>query len=425
MTSKLNINVLITFKFTEDEDLINRNIQELQQTVSYFKFDNEYGWVSCSPFRIDLQTIDSNQSNFNLENVSMVSKDRTGFILIRGKLPMKYWSTVKNLDFVMGIYRDTKIQLTKASHSYRDTSKITISTIRRELGIDKIWNSGFKGEGISIGIVDYGIEKNNNSTNYPNFNNLYGGYPESNFGTISESNGHGNMVGHDVLAIAPKVKLYDIRISELSLGDMALAYEWALKEFKATNHPKILTNSWALYNKYTDLSYAYDMEHPFTQFVEKVMSEGMIVLFAAGNCGVEDSVGKCGNCHGYNNSIWGANSHPNVITVGAVSLKKSKSNNLKINTLNYSSKGAGSLSKWKPDLCCFSEFTLKNFTHTGTSVSTPLVAGICALLLQKNPTLTQNEIHKILTENCDLLNSNWNFQSGAGIINAWRAFSAI
>jgi len=52
---------------------------------------------------------------------------------------------------------------------------------------------------------------------------------------------------------------------------------------------------------------------------------------------------------------------------------------------------------------------------SGTSVATPIVAGVCALLIQKYPRITPNQLKYILLNNCQTLTKNHNFE-GYGII---------
>ena len=63
----------------------------------------------------------------------------------------------------------------------------------------------------------------------------------------------------------------------------------------------------------------------------------------------------------------------------------------------------------------------------GTSSSTPLVAGICALILSANPDLTAREVKEILMMTADKIGQSWEYQNGrsrkygAGRVNAERA----
>jgi thermitase len=62
---------------------------------------------------------------------------------------------------------------------------------------------------------------------------------------------------------------------------------------------------------------------------------------------------------------------------------------------------------------------------TGTSCSAPLVAGVAALILSTNPTLTGAQVQAILQQSADDLGSpGWDPQYGSGRVNAARAVAA-
>lgn len=427
--------VLVKFKYNKDEKIIEDYIQRFRHAIPEFVFDQEYSWLICPPFQTEIfvmPTSSDNPNTPNLEGKYLEEKHRNGYILIRGTLSTHYWKKANELEFVESIYRDANVQFSNSKslgiQHTRDSRIVNIDTIRRKLGVNKIWNEKFMGQGITVGVVDSGIEINNISLSFPKFNSVIDGYPEADYGSKSDWDEHGNMVALDILAIAPKAKLIDIRITELyeenRISNIVKAYEWALKRYKEKGEPQILTNSWVIYNKYYDLNYAHnDENHPFTNYVEYVMEQGMLVIFCAGNCGIKDKKDKCKDCYGPDKGIWGANSHPNVITVGAVELDLDD----KVKAIDYSSVGKGAIGKWKPDLCCFSNFTLKEKSHRGTSVSTPLLAGISALLLQKNPDLKQLQLKEILLKNSVALNPTveFTFKTGYGVIDAWKAFNSI
>ncbi len=107
-----------------------------------------------------------------------------------------------------------------------------------------------------------------------------------------------------------------------------------------------------------------------------VRDKGMIIVVSAGNNGRKEwqIVTAPGDCQ-------------EVITVGATS----KSSFSKV---GYSSIGADFVNYIKPDVSCYSP--------NGTSYSAPIITGVIACLLQKNPALTSDQVKNYLTKSAHL-----------------------
>jgi hypothetical protein len=164
--------------------------------------------------------------------------------------------------------------------------------------------------------------------------------------------------------------------------------------------------------------YTTNPNHPFTRKVLEAIDEGIIVLFAAGNCGATCPDGRCGPDNGPGRSIWGANGHARVITVGAVNRNEQ--------FVGYSSQGPAALSPDKPDFCSITHFTGYFNSDSGTSAATPIAAGVVALLKQKKPALTQEQTQSLLkTTAKDIGPSGFDQHSGAGIIRARQAYGQL
>jgi len=201
-------------------------------------------------------------------------------------------------------------------------AKGDINSVAKKLGVDKIWQKSIKGKGIVIGIVDGGISAKGRATS-GELDRIIGGYPISSWGKVAGWSGHGNMTATDALSMAPEAKIYDIRISDSTSSSGAISaalqgFQWAVTQFMENGTPHILSNSWGIYQKSWEASYATNPNHPFTRKVVQAVNLGIIVLFAAGNCGATCPDGRCRSDNGPGKSIWGANGHEKVITVGAV-----------------------------------------------------------------------------------------------------------
>ena len=153
---------------------------------------------------------------------------------------------------------------------------------------------------------------------------------------------------------------------------------------------------------------------PLVQAVEKAWEAGIVVCVSAGNEGPHTS------------TITAPGTSPLVITVGAVEWSG-------VSVADFSSRGPTLDGVTKPDLVApgVNVVSLRAprsfvdkvnasyrvgewyFRLSGTSMAAPLVAGICAQLLQLNPELTPEQIKEILIRNAVSLGDEPNNQ-GAG-----------
>jgi serine protease AprX len=62
------------------------------------------------------------------------------------------------------------------------------------------------------------------------------------------------------------------------------------------------------------------------------------------------------------------------------------------------------------------------FSLSGTSMATPICAGVIALILQSNPSLTPNEVKVLLKEGADLLREDQNVYE-YGFVNGEKAIA--
>ncbi len=307
------------------------------------------------------------------------------------------------------------------------TPKGTIADVANYLGVSQVWSAGFRGSGVVVGVVDGGItaqgrpvKAGETTRRIPR---VIGGWP-ADWGTEASRWGeHGNMCATDVLGMAPEAQLYDLRISGApdipsTISRALQAFQWAIDQHRTNGTPHILTNSWGIFQESWDTTYARNPNHPFTRKVVEALDEGMIVLFAAGNCGGTCPDGRCGADNGPGRSIWGANSHPRVMTVGAVNKNEE--------FVGYSSQGPGALDPNKPDFCSVTHFTGYFTSDSGTSAATPILAGCVALLKQAVPGATQDGIKGALKATAkDIGPAGFDQHSGAGIVRIKAAFDRL
>ena len=139
------------------------------------------------------------------------------------------------------------------------------------------------------------------------------------------------MIAFDVQAMAPEAELWDIRIFEPGavfedyVAHAVEGYQLAIAHYRAQGVPQVLVNSWGLYDSDRGPDYAFDPGSEIAVQVEAAIDAGILVLFAAGNCGDGcpfDGGTLCGTGNrGPGGSILGPNGHPEVMSVGAATLR--------------------------------------------------------------------------------------------------------
>ena len=317
---------------------------------------------------------------------------------------------------------------------------------------------GLTGQGVNIVVIDEGFDANM-------VRNFGGGLISSPLtGTTVQPGatvrGHGMMMVRNILDAAPDATFYDVpliplRISNVTgfIGDALGAFTelWLLIGFLRQlgippwDGPWILVNAWSIFDRSTEYphgDYTENPHHPLNVVVDDIVGDGTDIVFAAGNCGQFCPDRRCGKRDvGPGTSIFGANSHPRVLTTGAV-----RTDALWIGS---SSEGPGqpSLSRHKPDLCAPSYFrevddaSLGNLSEpfvgdtgtpyiasTGTSAACALTAGIVAAIRSKwDPwTVSPDKLKYILNRQARKTEGpNWNERLGHGIIDVNATLSAL
>ena len=146
---------------------------------------------------------------------------------------------------------------------------------------------------------------------------------------------------------------------------------------------------------------------PLISGAEVLWDNGIIVVSACGNSGPERGTVKA------------PSASSKIIAVGAMDDNRVGIiyDPKKFEVANFSSRGP-ILGNYKPDLVVsgvginsVANFNITNEFYTktsGTSVATPIVAGVCSLILKKNPNLTPNQVKQILIKSCKKINGDRN-----------------
>lgn len=253
-----------------------------------------------------------------------------------------------------------------------------------------VWANNITGKNVKIAILDTGVGPHNKIAVASGISFVEG---ESE----SDQNGHGTHVAGIARGVAPDAAIYNAKVLS--------------KAGAGTTSQIIAGINWAVENNVDIISMSFggmftELDGPLASAVKDAINHGVVFVVAAGNCKT-----GCGGFYG----VTTPGNVKEVITVGAVDDS---------NIILPFSSGDTFDGYIKPDVVGpgkdITSAWLNNGEKTisGTSMSTPFVAGIAALLLEKEPGLTNEQVKQRLeTAATDAGENGKDVSYGAGIIN--------
>jgi Subtilase family len=263
--------------------------------------------------------------------------------------------------------------------------------------------------------------------------------------TVGEEAEHGKMMIRNIQDTALNANIWDLPLIppriwdvDVFINDAQAMLDVVLHDI--TNHlspiprwsgPWVLVNPWAIFDRRSEYpagDYTNRLTHPFNTTITQAVSEDRDVIFCAGNCGQFCPDSRCGPWDiGPGQDVLGANSHPRVISVGAVRTDAM--------WLGYSSQGPGqpNMARLKPDFCAPSNFSETGDAYTrntGTSAACGVAAGVIAALRSRpgwDPgTVSPNELRRTLNRTTRKTQGrHWNERLGHGILDVQHAFEDL
>lgn len=322
----------------------------------------------------------------------------------------------------------------------KNTGQYSGYTAGSDIRIEQAWPFS-KGLGVKIAVIDLGVQ-----INHPDLQqNIVSGYDATLQGTGGKPfdlndyhYAHGtNVAGivgavadnnEGIAGVAPQAKIIPIngfkRYNYLADEDMARAIIWAYKNGAAD----IINCSWGG-GAPNDL---------LTQAIKEAATlgrngKGCVIVFAAGQSeNLSNQIGYVA----YPGKL------PEVIAVGGMTPCNQRLFAYGDPGVHIGCSGDEMNSFFGPDLEFMAPGTIITTTDYqsgyissfgGTSAAAPFVSGIAALVLSVNPTLTKDQVQRILEYSCNKVgqycyswtpahpHGGWNFETGFGRINAHNA----
>ncbi len=302
------------------------------------------------------------------------------------------------------------------------------------LGLCDIWDAGFKGTGINIAIMDDGIDLTHSEFSSTNIVGSFDSqYPYCN--NAIRHGVHGTFVAGVIFAahnssliagVAPDANLINISfyyhdsmiVQNMDFSIMK-AYEYALN-----NNADVILCAWDL---------VYSGANTNSSMIESAIEDalengrngkGAVVVFASGRLP--------GDPNDYN-VAYPANFDDRIIVVGGSTENR--------NVSSYSRYG-NKLDIVAPGEMIYTTIPLDYYTnivspHSGSSMAAAHVAGIAALMLEKDPDLTNAQVEWIMKRSATKFPyytfsstsahpvSTWNNELGYGEIHAMNAIRSI
>jgi uncharacterized repeat protein (TIGR01451 family) len=292
-----------------------------------------------------------------------------------------------------------------------------------QIRADQVW-SGLQidGEGVVVATMDTGVD-----WNHPVLQPSYRGWHDGNVihtgswydatgqGALYpvDGMGHGTHVtgllaGQEGIGVAPGARWIAVRtFNNFGYGLdswIHAGFQWLLAPAgDPALAPDIVSNSWSNPN-------GWNIE--FRPDVQALVAAGILPVFAAGNSGPDAG------------SIGAPGSYPEALAVGACDPDDE--------VAYFSGRGPSPFVEIKPEIIAPGVDVLSALPGgaygemSGTSMATPLVAGVAALMRQADPALALDQIMEIITSTAVPVGASWpNTDAGWGRVDALAAVTPV
>ena len=330
-----------------------------------------------------------------------------------------------------------------------------------QVNAELVWDLGFTGEGVLVGIIDTGVSLTHadlqgrfwdGGSEYPNHGYDFADHDYD----PSDEHGHGTHVAGTICGtgvsgtqtgVAPDAKLMVLKVfnAEQQTDETVLA---EAMQFAVEHGADLLNMSLGWPDPTPQVKLVY------RQACENTLAAGIVASVCAGNIRHMQSIvpvprniyspGDCPPPHLHEDQMVNAGGTSCVISVGAVDFNDEITYFSSVgpstwtdvafyNDYPYAPESPTEIGLIRPDVCA-PGLNIKSLDYTddqgyclmdGTSMATPCVSGTIALMLSKNPELTPEQIDEILERTAVHFTEHKSNDYGSGRIDALAAVDAV
>jgi len=314
----------------------------------------------------------------------------------------------------------------------------------QETNATKVWQAGGTGRGVTVAVLDSGVANDADLTRNGNRVLAHVDFADAPNPQLPDPGGHGTHIAGTIagdgsnsagqfIGMAPKANVIDVQVLDAKgngrISSVLRGMEWALAHQQQYNI-RVMNMS---FGAPPLVSYKFD---PFAAAAEIAWKRGVVVVAASGNTGPNSG------------TVASPGIDPYIITVGSTDDQATLPLNDDMLAW-FSSWGTAQDSVAKPDLLAPGRKVVsilvpgstldtlmpdhevvalngwKYFRLTGTSMSTAVVSGAAALLLEHQSSLTPDQVKKILVSTTQSYGSGTMAPgSGAGLLDANAAWAS-
>lgn len=310
-----------------------------------------------------------------------------------------------------------------------------IDSVKEVLTVQDAWDMGITGKGVTVAVIDTGIYPHPDlGTRLIEFKDYCNG--RDGVANAYDDNGHGShcaglvggdgkMAGGHFKGPAFESNLVGVKVLDGAgsgnMSNVVKGVQWCI-ENKERLGIKVISLS---LGAPSNLKQDHDI---VAQAVQAALDNGLVPVVAAGNSGP------------FIHTIGSPACAQEVLTVGAYDDKNTAGHGDDTMAF-FSSRGPTTVDRFeKPDIAApgvnmvshrspKSQIDYANVTHlgdyyvllSGTSMATPVTAGVAALVCQANPDLSPREVIKLLKETAEPMGAGGPNLGGAGLVDPGKA----